>query len=141
MASAALLAQAPAPKATPAPKVAPKADAKAETKADTKATAEVKVGTGVEKMELQGETAAFKVAANTKIYAWTKVTGAADSTITVAFSKGDKTSKQELKVPRSPYRTNAYRTFRAGDEGSWTVKVLAADGAELGSATFTVELQ
>jgi hypothetical protein len=57
------------------------------------------------------------------------------------FSKGDRTSKQELKVPRSPYRTNAYRTFRTGDEGSWTVKVLATDGAELGTAAFTVGIE
>jgi hypothetical protein len=106
-----------------------------------KPAAEVKVGTGIEKMEIQGEAASFKVAAGTKLYAWTKVSGAADSTITVAFSKGDRTSKQELKVPRSPYRTNAYRTFRAGDAGSWTVTVLAADGAELGKAEFTVEIQ
>lgn len=126
-ASIALIAQAPAPKA--------------ETKAEAKAAAEVKVGTGVEKMELQGEAASFKVAAGTKIYAWTKVTGAADSSISVVFSKGERTSKQELKVPRSPYRTNAYRTFRKGDEGSWTVKVLSADGAELGAASFTVEME
>ncbi|MDP1830620.1 MAG: DUF2914 domain-containing protein [Geothrix sp.] len=119
----ALAAQAPAPKA------------------ETNASAEVKVGTAVEKMEIQGEATAFKVAAGTKIYAWTRVAGAADSTITVVFAKGDRTSKQELKVPRSPYRTNAYRTFRKGDEGSWTVKVLAADGAELGTAAFTVEIQ
>lgn len=131
LASVALFAQAPAPKA----------EAKAPAKAETKAGAEVKVGTGVEKMEIQGESAAFKVAAGTKIYAWTKVTGAADSSVTVVFSMGDRTSKQELKVPRSPYRTNAYRTFRAGDGGSWTVKVLAADGAELGTAAFTVEIQ
>ncbi len=102
--------------------------------------AEVRVGTGVEKMELQGEATIFKVAAGTKLYAWTKVTGAADSTISFVFAKGDKTSKQELKVPRSPYRTNAYRTFRKGDEGAWTVKVLAADGADLGKAEFTVEI-
>ncbi|HEY3399246.1 MAG TPA: DUF2914 domain-containing protein [Geothrix sp.] len=135
LASAALFAQAPAPKAEAKPA------AKAEAKAETKAGAEVKVGTGVEKMEIQGESAAFKVAAGTKIYAWAKVTGAADSSVTVVFSMGDRTSKQELKVPRSPYRTNAYRTFRAGDGGSWTVKVLAADGAELGTAAFTVEIQ
>lgn len=122
-ASAALIAQAPAPKA------------------EAKASAEVKVGTGVEKMEIQGEAASFKVAAGTKLYAWTRVTGAADSSVTVVFSMGERTSKQELKVPRSPYRTNAYRTFRAGDAGSWTVKVLAADGAELGKADFTVEIQ
>jgi hypothetical protein len=133
LAAAALMAQAPAPKAEPKPAV------KAE--AEAKASAEVKVGTGVEKMEIQGESTSFKVAAGTKIYAWTKVAGAADSTVTVVFSKGDRTSKQELKVPRSPYRTNAYRTFRKGDEGSWTVKVLAADGAELGTAAFTVEFE
>ena len=119
----ALVAQAPAPKA------------------EAKASAEIKLGTGVEKMEIQGESTSFKVAAGTKIYAWTKVAGAAESTITIEFSKGDRTSKQELKVPRSPYRTNAYRTFRKGDEGSWTVKVLAADGAELGKTDFTVAFE
>ena len=133
LAAAALMAQAPAPKAEPKPA--------AKAGAEAKASAEVKVGTGVEKMEIQGESAAFKVAAGTKIYAWTKVAGAADSTVTVVFSKGDRTSKMELKVPRSPYRTNAYRTFRAGDAGDWTVKVLGADGAELGKADFTVEIQ
>ncbi|MCE1203522.1 MAG: DUF2914 domain-containing protein [Holophagaceae bacterium] len=105
------------------------------------ATAEVKVGTGIEKMELKGEAKAFKVAAGAKIHAWTKVSGAADTTIAVVFTKGDKSSRQELKVPRSPYRTHAYRTFRMGDEGAWTAKVLAADGAELGKAEFTVEFQ
>ena len=122
LACAALVAQAPAPKT------------------EAKASAEVKVGTGIEKVEIQGESASFKVPADTKLYAWTKVTGAAESTVTVVFSKGDRTSKQELKVPRSPYRTNAYRTFRKGDEGNWTVKVLAADGAELGTASFAVEI-
>jgi len=123
LASVALLAQAPAPKA------------------EVKASAEVKVGTAVEKMELQGEATSFTVAAGTRIYVWTKVTGAADSTISVVFSKGDKTSKQELKVPRSPYRTHAYRTFRQGDEGAWSAKVVAADGTELGSASFSVAIQ
>lgn len=102
--------------------------------------AEVKMGTGVEKMEVVGEATDFKVAAGTRLYAWTKVWNPGDS-VTVVFSKGETSSKQELKVPHSPYRTNAYRTFRQGDSGSWTVKVLAADGTELGSAAFTVEIQ
>ena len=129
LAAAALVAQAP----VPAPK--------AETKTETKASAEVKVGTAVEKMEVQGEAASFKVAVGTKLYAWTRVTGVADGTITVVFNRGDRTSRQELKVPHSPYRTNAYRTFRTGDGGDWTVKVLAADGAELGTASFRVEIE
>ena len=106
-----------------------------------KPQAELKTGTAVEKMELVGESTDFKVPAGTRIFVWAKVTGAADSTVTLVFSKGDKTSKQELKVPRSPYRTNAYRTFRKGDDGEWTVKLLNAQNAELGSATFKVEVQ
>lgn len=107
---------------------------------EAKPHADVKVGTAVEKMEVVGEATDFKVPAGTKLYAWTKVWGAGDS-VTVVFSKGETSSKQELKVPHSPYRTNAYRTFRQGDGGSWTVKVLGADGTELGSASFTVEIQ
>lgn len=103
--------------------------------------AELKTGTAVEKMEIVGETSEFKVAAGTRIYAWAKVMGATDTTVTFVFSKGDRTSKQELKVPRSPYRTNAYRTFRAGDEGEWTVKLMGDQDAVLGSATFKVALQ
>jgi hypothetical protein len=103
--------------------------------------AEVKVGLGIEKMEIKDASEAFKVAPDTKIYAWTKVAGCAETKITIAFYKGDaQVSKQELAVPRSPYRTNAYRTFRAADSGDWTVKVLAEDGKELGVATFKVEV-
>jgi hypothetical protein len=103
--------------------------------------AELKTGTAVEKMEIVGEVSEFKVAAGTRIYVWAKVMGAADTTVTFVFSKGDKTSKQELKVPRSPHRTNAYRTFRKGDDGEWTVKLIGEQDAELGSATFKVEIQ
>ena len=127
----ALLAQAPAAK--PKGESVPQATS-------IRPHAEVKVGTAVEKMEVVGEAADFKVAAGTKLYAWTKVWNPGDS-VTVVFSKGETSSKQELKVPHSPYRTNAYRTFRQGDGGSWTVKVVAADGTELGSAAFTVEIQ
>ena len=103
--------------------------------------AELKTGTAVEKMEIAGEATGFKVAAGTRIYVWAKVMGAANTTVTFVFNKGDKTSKQELKVPRSPYRTHAYRTFRKGDEGEWTVRLLGDQDAELGAATFKVELQ
>ena len=107
----------------------------------TAASAEVKIGLGVEKTELTGAAESFQVAVGTKIYAWTKVSGAADSKITIAFLKDDKEiSKKELSVARSPYRTNAYRTFRAADAGSWTASVRSADGKELGKATFKVEI-
>lgn len=103
--------------------------------------AELKTGTGVEKMEIVGEGSAFNVAPGSRIYVWAKVMGITDGTVTVVFKKGDKTSKQSLKVPRSPYRTNAYRTFRPGDDGEWTVTLVGDQEAVLGSATFTVKLQ
>ena len=103
--------------------------------------ADIKVGTGIEKHEITGESADFKVAAGTKIYAWTKVTGAEGSVTVVFMKEGKEVSKQELQVPRSPYRTNAFRTFRKGDGGEWTVKVMGADGKEMGSAAFKVSIE
>ena len=106
------------------------------------ASAEVKTGLGIEKYELTGEASDFKVAPDTKIYAWTKVSGMTEGTVTVVFVKDGKTvAKQDLKVAHSPYRTHAYRTFRKGDDGAWTVKVVGADGAALGSADFHVAIE
>lgn len=104
--------------------------------------AEVKAGLGIEKYELTGAASDFKIAPDTKIYAWTRVSGITDGSVTVVFLKdGKAVSKQDLKVAHSPYRTHAYRTFRKGDGGAWTVKVVGADGAELGSASFTVAIE
>jgi len=104
-------------------------------------SAEVKVGLGIDKMEIKDASDTFKVAPDTRIYAWTKVTGCEGSSVTIAFEKGGKAVFQkDLDVPRSPYRTNAYRTFRAGDAGAWTVKVSTKDGKELVQADFTVEI-
>jgi hypothetical protein len=103
--------------------------------------ADVKVGTSIEKYEVQGASDSFTVAPDTKLYAGTKISGVENENVTVVFLKdGAEASKVELKVPRSPYRTHAYKTMRAGDSGGWTVKVLGPDGMEIGSATFKVEV-
>ena len=105
-------------------------------------TADVKVGTGVEKYEVTGASDSFTVAPNTRIYAATKLSGVEPGTVNVVWSKdGKEVSKTELKVPRATYRTHAYRTFRAGDSGAWTAKIVGADGAELGTASFQVTVQ
>jgi hypothetical protein len=108
----------------------------------TAPAAALKVGLGVEKMEITGEAAAFKIAAGTKVFVWTKVSGCADSNIFIAFTRGNKVfTKQELSVSRSPYRTHAYRTFRAGDAGEWTAKVLTVEGREIGTVSFKVDFE
>lgn len=106
------------------------------------AEATVKVGTGVEKYEIVGASDSFTVAPNTRLYAATKLTGVEPGTVNVVWSKdGTEVSKTELKVPRASYRTHAYRTFRAGDTGAWTAKVVGTDGTELGSTSFQVQVQ
>ncbi len=107
----------------------------------TEATStEVKVGTSVEKTELQGAATTFKIAPGARLWVWTRVNGVGDH-ITVVFEKnGKQVYKQELKVPHTPYRTNAYRTFRAGDGGEWTATVLDGEGKEIAKTTFTVEV-
>jgi hypothetical protein len=104
-------------------------------------SAEVKVGLGIDKMEIKDASDSFKVAPDTRIYAWAKVTGCKDAGVAIAFEKdGKAVFAKDLAVPRSPYRTNAYRTFRAGDAGTWTVKVSTKDGKELVKAEFKVEI-
>ena len=125
------------------PAEAPKAPAASAAPAEKAvAASELKVGTAVEKKELVGAAEEFKVAADTKIWAWAKVAGlAADAKVTLTFSKGDKEAfRKELQAGGSPWRVNAYKTFRAGDSGDWTAKALGPDGAELASAKFKVEI-
>jgi hypothetical protein len=111
------------------------------TTAFAQAKADVKVGTAIEKYEVQGASDSFQVAPDTKLYAGTKVSGIENDKVTVVFLKnGVEASKVELKVPRSPYRTHAFKTIRAGDSGNWTVKVLGPDGTEIGSTDFKVEV-
>jgi hypothetical protein len=103
--------------------------------------AELKAGLGIEQMEIKDASDAFKVDPGTKIYVWTKVSGV-EGEVKLSFEKdGKAVFQKDLEVPHSPYRTNAFRTFRAGDDGNWTVKALDKDGKEVGSTSFKVEVK
>lgn len=119
-----------------APKPAPAAEKPA-------ARTELKVGTAVEKKEIVGAAEEFKIAPDTKLWVWAKVFGQpADTKLTLAFFKGEKEAfRKELTAAGSPWRVNAYKTFRAGDGGDWTAKLLGPDGAELAAAKFKVEME
>ncbi len=132
-----LSAQEPA-KPAEAPKAAPAASAEKKTSGS-----EVKVGTAVEKKELVGAAEKFTIAPDTKLWAWAKAVGQpADAKLTLAFFKGDTEAfRKELTAAGSPWRLNAYKTFRAGDAGSWTAKLLGPDGAALAEAKFDVEIE
>ncbi len=102
---------------------------------------DVKLCLAIENKDPKEPATSFKVAPDTKIYAWTRVTGQPGD-VTIAFVKGDKDVwTQNLSVPGVPYRTNAYRTFRKGDGGDWKAVVRDSAGKELGSAPFKVEIE
>ncbi len=101
---------------------------------------EVKVGLGIDKMELTGTADSFEIEPDVKIYAWARVKDVApDSKVTLAFKNGDKIAySKEFTVPSTPYRIYAYKTFRKGDAGDWTVVVSGPDEKDLGSTAFKV---
>ena len=111
--------------------------------AEATPSAEVKVGTGIEDKAVTGEAATLEVAPDTNVYLWTKVSGLpVEAKVKLVFTHGEKTAwERERTAAGSPYRLWVYRTFRAGDSGEWTAKVLGPDGAELGSLKFQVEIR
>ena len=74
-----------------------------------------------------------------QVAGWTRVTGmTAGSKITHQWIHGADTSKVELNIGGSPWRTYSRKTIPAGATGDWTLEVLGADGAKLGSKTFKI---
>jgi hypothetical protein len=113
------------------------------TTAPSASGTEVKAGLTIEKRDLTAAADTFEIAPDAKIYAWVKVRDVApDSKVTIAFKKGDKVAfSKEIAVPSIPYRIYAYKTFRKGDGGAWTIVVSGPDGKELGSTALKVTIK
>jgi len=74
-----------------------------------------------------------------QIACWTRVTGAAaGSKITHLWIHGADSSKVELNIGGSPWRTYSRKTIPAEATGDWTLEVLGADGAKLATKTFKI---
>ena len=114
--------------AQPAPPAPPAAAA-------TAAAAEVKAGTGVENKESVGTASEFT--AGTKVWIWSRITGAANTTVQHVWKKdGAKVWAANLKIKGNKWTTASRRQLKAG---SYSVEVVGADGAVLGSVAFTVK--
>jgi methionine-rich copper-binding protein CopC len=99
------------------------------------AAAEVKAARGVEKKEPLDPGDTF--AAGTKVWIWSRVTGAAGTTVKHVWKKDDKQIWQaSLKIGGPRWTTSSRRQLKAG---SYTVDVVGADGSTLGSVSFTVQ--
>ncbi len=99
------------------------------------AAAEVKAGTGVENKESVGTASEFT--AGTKVWIWSRITGAANTTVQHVWKKdGAKVWAANLKIKGNKWTTSSRRQLKAG---SYSVEVVGADGAVLGSVAFTVK--
>jgi hypothetical protein len=74
-----------------------------------------------------------------QVAGWTRVSGmTAGSKITHLWIHGADSSKVELNVGGSPWRTYSRKTIPADATGEWTLEVLGSDGAKLASKTFKI---
>jgi hypothetical protein len=74
-----------------------------------------------------------------QIAGWSRVSGlSAGSKITHLWIHGADSSRVELNIGGSPWRTYSRKTIPAGASGDWTLEVLGADGAKLASKTFKI---
>jgi hypothetical protein len=74
-----------------------------------------------------------------QVAGWTRVTGVeAGSKITHLWIHGADTSRVELNIGGSPWRTYSRKMIPAEATGDWTLEVLGPDGAKLASKTFKI---
>lgn len=137
------LADDPKP-AAPAADAKPKADADAKPKADADAkpkadaggaSAEVKVGTGVEKHEIVGEAAT--VPAGTTVWVWSLITNGEGNVKHVWKRDGKEVWTATLAVGSKKWSTQSRRAIPK--PGAWEVDVQTEAGASLGTVSFTVQ--
>jgi len=104
--------------------------------AGTTASADVHAGTGVEHRVLIGEAAEFT--AGTKVWVWSRITGGEPGTMVTHVWKRDGKAvwTAHLAVGSKKWTTYSRRTLKAG---AWTVDVVDAGGATIGTVAFTVK--
>ncbi len=123
------------PAADAKPKDASKDAPKDAPKDTSGATADVKVGTGVEKHEIVGEAATFP--AGTTVWVWSLVTNGEGNIKHVWKRDGKEVWTATLPVGSKRWSTQTRRAIPAA--GSWAVDVQTEAGASLGTVSFTIQ--
>jgi hypothetical protein len=101
-------------------------------------TAEVAIGKSVAS-SMPVDTASSFPADVGSVVCWTRVTGAAaDSKITHLWIHGADTTKVELKIGGSPWRTYSHKTIGDDQKGDWSCVVTDDKGATLATKTFKI---
>lgn len=99
------------------------------------ASAEVQAAKGVDKKVPVEPGSTFS--AGTKVWVWSRISGANGTTVKHVWKKDGKAVwTASLKVGSVKWTTSSRHQCKAG---AWTVEVVGADGATLGSVDFTVQ--
>ncbi len=106
----------------------PKADAGS-------ASAEIKVGTGVEKFEVVGEGTTFP--AGTTVWAWTRISNGEGKVKHIWKLDGKEVWTATLDVGSKRWATQSRRAI--SKPGAWEVEVQTDGGASLGKVAFTIQ--
>ena len=123
-----------APKAAEPAKDAAKDAPKDAPKDASGATAEVKVGTGVEKHEIVGEATSFP--AGTTVWVWSRILNGEGNVKHVWKLDGKEVAAIPLNVPSKRFATFSRHTVNKA--GAWSVEVMTDAGATIGKVEFTV---
>lgn len=73
-----------------------------------------------------------------ELVAWTRITGAANTTVEHVWTYQDNEVVIPLEIGGSPWRTWSRKTIPATWTGEWRVEVRDASGSVLADATFTI---
>ena len=99
---------------------------------------EIAIGKSIASGNAVDTASAFDAAVG-QVAGWTRVTGlTAGSKITHLWIHGADSSRVELNIGGSPWRTYSRKTIPAGATGDWTLEVLGPDGAKLGAKSFKI---
>lgn len=98
---------------------------------------ELSIATAVQDREPVGVGTQFPNDVGT-LYAWMRVTGAANQSIEVIWTHGPHSFAVPLEVGGSPWRTWSSKVIPPAWGGTWTVEVRHRDGRALASTTFQI---
>lgn len=105
-------------------------------------SAHVHVGTRFETFGIVGEEREFAIEPGRRLYAWIELdrVGAPTVVIVVWKRNGVEALRHTLQVRADHSAAVTRRHFQPGEDGSWTIQVLSASGAELGVTRFEVKV-
>ena len=101
--------------------------------------AEIEFGAGVENRQPVGVDTNFPATVE-RVYCFTKIIGAADSTFVshVWYYEGEEKARVELAVKSQAWRTWSSKKILESWEGRWRVEVVSAEGNVIAGKEFVV---